>query len=259
MLSEKMKSMKIVYKMICIIAVIVVIFSANAFAQSQFGIRERAEKREGSRWTLAEWLEQRDRNRLMDVWLSLNSPSPYEFMIGGSFFSYKLKTDSATVENQNSFYAGELQAYAQFVGLAAEYSNNPVEKLTDTTGMLNLRLLGSSLQNSSLTLSFGQRTRLFLAGSNEVSHRNLFTQLRMQIHFSKFFGVDSFYRRYEPALNSVLSQSIGGDLAQAGLFIDFKAVRLYGAWQRDQQKSSSSVVDTTSIRDGIVTGVKIFY
>lgn len=219
----------------------------------------RAERRESSRWTLQEWLEQRDRNRMMDLWLSMNSPSPFEFMLGAGHLATKTTVNTPPSETSFASYTGEVRAYAQFVGLTLEHHNNTPEALSDTTGIFNLRLLGDSLQNSSLTLHVGQRTRSFRSGTTEATVRNLLTQASLQLYLARYFGLDSYYRRYEAAESAALGESIGGNLTEVGLFIDFKAVRVYGSWYRDVQTNTSPTSETTTEREGVKTGLKIYY
>src|SRR5437868_3922253 len=125
---------------------------------------QRAERRESKRWTLQEWLEQKDRNRMMDMWLSMNAPSPYELMLGGSYNSFQSETASNPVLNKYTSYSGVFSAYAQLVGLTAEYENNTQEGLNDLSGLFNLRFFGHTIQGTSLTLHYGQRTRHIDAG-----------------------------------------------------------------------------------------------
>src|ERR1043165_618932 len=47
-------------------------------------IIKKQEQKEKSRWSLQEWLDTRDRMRLMDLWLAIHSPSPYGFFVGGA-------------------------------------------------------------------------------------------------------------------------------------------------------------------------------
>lgn len=246
-----------------ILIVLVVLFFANLllapWAQAQGDLGSRAAKRESSRWTLQEWLAQRDRNRMMDLWLSMNSPSPFEFALGGSYLSSATKIDNPASEEKFDSYAGDLHAYAQFVGLTVEYANRTKENFSDLSGMLNIRLLGDSLQNSSLTVSFGQRSRSLEIAGASVLQRNLFGQVGLQMYLSKYFGLDSHYRQYQTAADDATGDDIGGSQAQVGLFIDFKAVRIFGAWTRDRQTNVNSSSETNTIREGIVSGLRIYY
>lgn len=231
-----------------------------ARAQADFGFSQRAEKRESGRWTLSEWLAQRDRNRMMDLWLSMNSPSPFEFMGGVSYLSTKTTAGDPPVEDSFTAVEGELRAYAQFVGLTVEYANRSRENFNDLSGMLNLRLLGNSLQNSALTLHVGQRVRTVDVAGTDAATRNLFGQISLQVYLSRYFGLDGFHRQYQPAKNSALDATVDGSLSEGGLFIDFKAVRLFGAWYQDRERRRNDLTGTGEIRrEGIKSGIRLFY
>src|SRR5271170_4050109 len=46
---------------------------------------KKQEDKDANRWSLSQWLETRDKMRLMDLWLAIHSPSPYEFYVGGNY------------------------------------------------------------------------------------------------------------------------------------------------------------------------------
>src|SRR3989344_5562743 len=78
-----------------------------------------AAAREAKRFTLQEWLENKERWALMDMSLSINTPSPYEFMVGGALQNYNLDTTSLGVSTSqsNSVIFGEVSAYAKYIGV----------------------------------------------------------------------------------------------------------------------------------------------
>ncbi|MFV3410044.1 hypothetical protein [Bdellovibrio bacteriovorus] len=235
-----------------------------SLSQAQSGSRwgsgidftKRATAREGSRWSLSEWLEMKNRNRMMDMWLSVNSPSPYEFSLAASYNSFKTEDpDNTSVSDSHVSYMGELSAYAQFVGLTAEYENNSEEEFNDLTGMLNIRVLGNSIQNTSLTLHYGLRTR---EADQRLSQQ--FGQVSLQVYLTKYFGIDGKYRYYLPTSTDELGD-VEGNRTEAGLFIDFKAVRIFGNWYKESQKTKipAAADDTVTDRTGIRSGLKIFF
>lgn len=229
----------------------------QSWGQNQFNVSERAKKREGSRWTLAEWLAQKDRNKLMDQWLWLNSPSPYEFSLLGTNTNYKKKLTSS--ENEYTITSLEASAYAHIFGLTMEYDKRGDENENDLTGMFNLRLLGSSIQSSSLTVHYGQRTRTF-TGLDPVSvTRNQFYQVSLQLYIGRYFGINGYHRTYLPSTDSFFGD-ITGYQNQAGAFIEFEFLRLFGTWFEELQKNSSSTAPDAEIkRNGIKTGVQFFF
>ncbi|MBO9667387.1 MAG: hypothetical protein J7501_11310 [Bdellovibrio sp.] len=243
-------------------------FSLNSQAQSSskwwsggYDYTQRATKREQTRWSLSDWLNIKEKNRAMDQWLSLNSPSPFEFMIGGSYLSYNSNVNdgSTTTENSHTSYSGELAAYAQLVGLSGEYEHNSADNFTDLTGIFNLRVLGDSIQNSGLTLSYGMRTRE-QEGTTPTRLSQQFGQVQLQLYLMKYFGFDGKYRYFLPTTNDELGD-VKGDYSEAGLFIDFKGLRVFGAWYKENQKNKipAATVDTITDRTGIRSGIKIFF
>ena len=217
----------------------------------------RVNNRETKRWTLQEWLETKDRNRMMDLWLSMNSASPFEAMVGASYKSYLREVD--TPKSQTSFNSvdGVVIAHAHIVGLTGEFENNTQENYTDLTGMLNLRLFGESIQSTYLALHFGQRTRTYTSFSPQHDYKNQFGQVSLQLYLMKYFGIDGYHRIYIPGINDNQKEEMTGTLSEAGIFIDFKALRVFGSAYRDVQTIRSTITpysETTTIRSGTKAG-----
>ena len=103
------------FKIIPIALIFASLFSAGtslAQSRSGFGSRNydftaRSSAREQKRWTLAEWLEQKDRSKMMDLWLAFNSPSPYELMLGVGYLSYTTHIDSPLSDESHNSLNGE--------------------------------------------------------------------------------------------------------------------------------------------------------
>src|SRR4051812_10192033 len=92
---------------------------------NRFDFRQKAEKKATSRWTLQEWLEQKDRNRMMDLWLGMYSPSPYEFYVRGAYQTYRTTYDPMSIEEKSyQSFSGGLGAYATIIGIEGGYENN---------------------------------------------------------------------------------------------------------------------------------------
>ncbi len=244
----------------------VVFLSLNSHAQSSSqgggnsNFFQRAERRESKRWTLQEWMAQKDKNHMMDVWLSMNSPSPYELMLGISYNSYSLESTGNASSNNHTSYQGSFSAYAQLVGLTAEYENNSQENFNDLSGLFNLRLLGNTIQGSYLTLHYGLRTRTqeALQAVPQVRYSQQFAQASIQIYVIKNFGMDGLYRLYSPVTDNTLGE-IKGNLVEIGSFIDFKNFRVFGSWYKESQSNEINALITNNTRTGIRSGLKIFF
>ncbi|MBL7543208.1 MAG: hypothetical protein JNL11_05300 [Bdellovibrionaceae bacterium] len=243
------------------------IVSIQSYAQSSgsFNLSERAKKREGSRWTLAEWLAQKDRNRMMDMWLAMNSSSPFEFSLLGTHTNYKKTVSSGT--NEYTVPSLEVSAYAKIFGLTLDYEKRDSERENDLNGLFNFRLFGDSLQSSSLTLHYGQRTRTFSGLTPASILRNQFAQVSLQIYLSRYFGLNGYYRQFQPFPDANFGD-VTGYQQQAGVFIDFQFIRIFGYWFEEIQKNSNpspnamdleGVIRTDIKRNGIKTGLQLFF
>ncbi|WP_347357228.1 hypothetical protein [Bdellovibrio sp.] len=248
------------FSSVLLLCIILAASLAEAQSASRWGsgidFTKRAAAREKGRWSLSEWMETKNRNRMMDMWLSVNSPSPYEFALGGTYNSFKTEVEGSGTSESHVSYSGEVSAYAQFVGLTAEYENNTEEDFNDLGGMLNIRLLGNSIQNTAFTIHYGLRTR---EGSGERLSQQ-FGQVSLQVYLTKYFGIDGKYRYFLPTSTDNLGD-VEGNRAEAGLFIDFKAVRIFGSWFKESQKTKipAATDDTVTDRTGIRSGIKIFF
>lgn len=245
--------------------------SATSLAQSKgssgassFNFSKRADAREAKRWTLEDWLAQKDRSHMMDLWLSLNSPSPYELMLGVGYKSYSTEISSPASNESYVSAAGEFSAYAQIFGLTAEYENNSSEKYNDLAGLFNLRVFGSSVQSSAITLHYGLRTRTMngplAPAGNDIRLAQQFGQVSLQLYLRKYFGIDGQYRFYLPTTEESLGD-VKSDEFEAGAFIDFQGLRIYGSYFKEKNQttapSTGAVVNTD--RTGIRSGIKIFF
>jgi hypothetical protein len=242
-------------------------FSASFSASGGgYSFSKRAEVREQKRWTLEDWLAQRDRNRMMDLWLAFNSPSPYELMIGGAYSSYKTENDALSDSRSHNSFSGEFAAYAQIFGVSAEYENNTAEKFNDLSGLFNLRVFGNSIQSSYLTLSYGLRTRTYGPNSDlnstadNIRVGQQFAQAALQLYIRKVFGIDGQYRYYLPMSDSTLGDLKSNEV-EGGLFIDFKSFCIFGRWyqEKNQTTAPGATTETNINRTGIKSGIKIFF
>lgn len=199
-----------------------------------FVVKKQEEKAK-SRWTLSEWLETRDKIRLMDLWLAMHSPSPYEFFIDGA---YRFASAPGTgILNASRFGFG---AYASLVGIELERQGS---ERTETTGLLSLRIFGHHVQSTHIALQGG--LRMVSGGS---SFRNAMAGGRMAIYLTRYFGVDgSFHHLFQstPFVDGAI-----GNQWRAGAFIDFRFLRVYGEYFGSSE---------SSVRNGTGLGMKLFF
>jgi hypothetical protein len=223
--------------------------------------RLKAQKKESVRWTLQEWLAQKERNQLMDLWLVTNSPSPYEFFVKGSYLSYTAKPEVAGLaglESTQQSYQGAVGAYASIMGLEADYENNTQESYSDLAGSLNLRIMGNANQGTHLNLHYGMRTRQISNSGVDSRIVNQFAGADLNLYLSRHFGLQGLYNKYFSADEAVYG-TVTGTRAEAGLFIDFEAFRVFGNWFSDRQENEKAGVKSSLERVGIQSGFKFFF
>lgn len=244
-----------------LILVLITVLSLQALAQEKnegYNIQKRAEQRTMKRFTLKEWMEAKDRRALMDMWLSINTPSPYEFCLSGSFSQYSLDSTvgALAVKANKKSTDGSFAAYATLVGITAEYQNNIEENFNDVTGLFNLRVFGNTLQGTHLTFHYGLRTRT--ENNNLYRLNQTFPALTLQLYMNKFFGVQAHYRYFLPTTEPFYGDTQADEL-NAGAFIEYGAFRIFGDWYQERQGSKLNNVDRGLQRTGTKLGVKIYF
>lgn len=227
---------------------------------SPWDLRKKAEAKSESRWTLQEWMEQKNRNAIMDLWLAVHSPSPYEFYLGGSSNRSKLTTTLASVSSESNLAQSEkyqLGAFAERIGITGEYENITDLQQKELAGALNFRLAGNSVQGTHLILQAGVRTKT-LEGFDQ--YQNPFASVDLNLYVTRYFGFEGLYRSYFTTEHSVLG-SISGSLTYAGLILDFGPLRLYGRWLEDREsRTAKTTLSETKInRSGTAAGLMIFF
>jgi len=220
--------------------------------------QQQQKKKESSRWTLEDWLAQKQKVRLMDYWLALNtSPVNFEGTLGGLSFSYEGESDLAPgVTNEDDLSRGWLSLYYRIFGITGEFENWPGE-ITASSYLFNLRLLGTSLQSTQLTLHYG--VNQVEDANGNVGRKNNFGAATLTIYIFQFFGLDSHYRQYLAAKDSSDTESDGNSLSY-GVFLELGLLRVFGRVATEEwnyQPLSTSAYTTTS--KGYEVGAQLFF
>ncbi|MGE3758282.1 MAG: hypothetical protein AB7H97_11030 [Pseudobdellovibrionaceae bacterium] len=251
--------MKKLFLKIIFIGLAISVFAPLAFSQGLYDhVKKKGEAKKSSRWTLEEWLAQRDRNRMMDLWLSMNSASPYEFYLGSEHLGYTDTRLSPAPQTKDNFVSSRAQlgAFSSLVGVEGEYENNSKQHYSDLTGLLSLRLFGNAVQSTNITLSYGNRNRSL---QDITVIRQQLVQVALTLYLMKSFGLDGTYRYYIPSTNEALGK-IETVRWQSGVFIDFDFLRIYGNYFKETfQTTPDSGVVQKNERSGVQSGIKIFF
>ncbi len=216
--------------------------------------KKQADKQK-SRWTLESWLEQRDRNRMMDLWLAINSSSPYEYYLGVDYKSYTSDVNFPVSTNEYQSYRGYFAAYAYIVGLEYQYENNTQENYFDHTGIFHFRLLGNAAQSTNITLQAGLRSHHSQIYDSIL--RQSFAGASATFYLLKKFGITGLYRQYFPYLDATAGE-ITGDRYEGGAFIEFDFLRVYGTYF-DETLNFKSTIESEQRRRGIESGIRFYF
>lgn len=208
-------------------------------------IVKKQEQKKLSKWSLSDWLDTRNRMRLMDMWLALHTPSPFEFYLGGNY--------QAASADGNTYKGGAFQvgAFATIFGLEFERDQSNTKIMN---GLFLLRLFGLHNQTTNITLHGGVRFR----GAGNEFHSPV-AGVRTDLYFTKYFGLEGLYRR---VFNSNVSNGarFTANRYEAGAFIDFKFLRLYGSYFNEQEFANAAQYQNAfPLRKGALMGVRLFF
>lgn len=243
--------------------------TAHASAQSMFGADFTARgssgnsggSKDSSRWTLTDYLSQKQKVRLMDQWLSLNgSAVKLESIISGGSLRYDMtSTDGSGVKvtSTENITTGKLSIFYTIFGVEGEYEKSNKD-WNSWSAMGSLRLLGSSQQNTNLTASYGFREKK-LTGAAPETFQNQFAQGSLNIYITSFMGIDGTYRTYFDH-KSNQGRNFKGVRASAGLFFEIKFLRIFGQFHQENSEitPADGSAPTKEEKHGIDVGARIF-
>lgn len=211
-----------------------------------FVVKKQEEKKK-NRWSLSEWIDTRDRMRMMDLWLALHSPSPYEFFVSGAY----LNGDSGSERYKGAQFSAA--AYASIFGLEGQ-----VERFLEKTqlhGTFNLRVFGFHVQATNITLQAGVRSQSSPEGS---AIRNGFAGVNTTVYLAKYFGLQGLYRHYFDSAGSV-TQALKGQRYEGSAFIDFRFLRVFGTYFSEPSTLNSDGLVIRQTQKGFLLGTRFFF
>lgn len=219
--------------------------------------RRKQEQKDAKRWSLSEWLEQKQRNKLMDSWLMFNAPSPYEFFFGVDTSSLDHKeTVNGGTDTSMSFrnYRGSVGAFVTAVGLYGEYETSN-EAMKQWKALFMLRLIGSSDQSTQLTIHYGLMNQTLRGDSTQHQVGGG----RFNFYIIKAFALTGLY---EIILKGTSEQEIksSGFRYEAGAHIEYGAIRFYGSWYSENLSIvMPTAIENKRVREGVLFGARIYF
>jgi len=206
-------------------------------------VGRKAEVKRQARWTLDEWLATRDRMRWSDMWLALNSPSPYEFFVIGA--ANLAKNDINSREFQFKYGFG---AYASIFGIEFDH-----EDLIGSgyNARLHVRIFGTNVQNTNLTLHVGLRQRDEGAG-----YRQTYAGASTTLYWNRFFGIFGQYRYYFGSTPGAPGGDVRGPRYEGGPFLDFGPFRIFGNYVYERESGQGGY---SAVGKGWMLGGQLFF
>lgn len=189
-------------------------------------MNENQKKKESSRWTLEDWLSQKSRINWMDYWLAMNT-SPVNFEMEWKFsrwaFEQENRSSSEKLLNQ-TMDSASISLYYRILGLTAEYDN--FDKTFNRKKVrFNLRIIGTSLQSSHLTLFYGVQE---VSDQASIGHlEQSFGGGILNLYIFRFIGLSGYYESDFKATDKNQSQ-LEGNRWSYGAFLEWGFLRIYG-------------------------------
>ena len=227
------------------------------YFQADFMKRKAADK-ESMRWTITDWIAQRKKIDLMSMWLTANrSKSIFEVDLGGSTSRLKVKSEVGGVSVEDTYNATRynLSMFVYMVGLQGSLMDSD-EGFKQWSANVNLRLLGSSQQNTRLNVKYGFRER-----EEDLSHEKWaqqFAGAEINLYVTHFMGLEGDYNYYFKDTSNNGTE-LFGDESRAGIFLEFGLLRLFGHYRHDRETRRISGVDTHVRREGLEYGGKLSF
>jgi hypothetical protein len=231
--------------------------NAHAYFQMDF-LKNKNSAKASSRWTLADWLQQKSKARLADQWLAANRAAGQlvEVNLGGGYNQYEVKTGAASAAVDHHSQSYQLDTYISFFNLMGEYEKTDNDK-ESMAGAAGLRLLGSSSQTTNLVARYGIR-QLKDTVTDEV-WKNNFAEGQLQLYVISAFGLQGKYRYYFPH-DSSSGNKLAGHRVTAGAFLEFGLLRLFGDYyQEPMELTPAGGAAVKQDRTGFEYGIKLFF
>ncbi|MGK5083456.1 hypothetical protein WDW37_09120 [Bdellovibrionota bacterium FG-1] len=223
--------------------------TVNATADDVYTfVVKKQEEKAKTRWSIQEWLDTRDRMRLMDLWLAIHSPSPYEFFFGGSYCIGSLTAGSG-FGGLNFTAAG----YATLFGLEVERESGPDTRYDAT---FHFRFFGYHYQATHMRIELGVRTENNGVGA---SFQNPLAGVGFAVYLARKFGIDGRWRHAFSSTPNATGLTFGGDQFRGGAFLDFSFVRIYGDYLYETLNFEATNLVPNAVRSGPELGLKLFF
>lgn len=221
-------------------------------------MKNRQGNKESSRWTVVDWLSQRQKIQLWDQWLAMNrSANWFEMQVSASEFDYTLKSENgtATTEITDKSQSYSLDLWISLIGLRGEYEIR-ADDYESRSAMVNLRLIGSSLQSTHFILRGGVQTLENTA--TQEKWENPFASGSLKLYFLDFIGLFGEYRHFFKS-DSNQGRQLVGSRTRAGAFVEYGILQVTGSYWEEPSEITGATGTTQEKRTGTEVGVAFLF
>jgi len=232
--------------------------SANFQSDMMKSKRSKNPQSTEGQWTIADWLAQRSRVRLMDQWLEMHTNHSWAELVlngAGQEFTYKTSSASAATKSTQTGQLYQADIFLSILNLNGEYQKTDNSK-ESYGGAAGLRLLGVSAQTTSLIARYGWRRLSDL--SLPERWENQYVEGQLQLYIVQEFGLTGTYRYYLPATSNQ-GDSLEGHKATYGVFYEFSGIRIFADYFQEPLQLSKNGTSTSLSSDGFDGGLKLFF
>ncbi|MCB0411363.1 MAG: hypothetical protein KDD22_02485 [Bdellovibrionales bacterium] len=219
-------------------------------------MKNRIQAKSTSRWTLADWLAQKEKIGLMDLWLLQNTePTLGEATLGYRYFFAEEETQGQTLSPHKDLQGFDLALYVLRLGFSGGYEIHPTD-FKESYGQVNLRLLGLSQQSTRLNIFYGYRRRASKLTS-DIWRQNYWGG-ELNLYITHFLGLLGDYRYYRKQA-SPQGSSLGGDAWSYGAFLEFGLLRLTGRQKVENENLIQNQTSQNLKRSGIEVQAELYF
>lgn len=226
------------------------------------------QSKEATRWSLAQWMEQKGKFQWMDIWLNSNTKSPsfYEIYLGGDAAQYEsnasLNSAAPTTTEDLQSWRAHAGMFVSLLGVHGQYEKSEdqsgfhTQEQWDLVGQL--RILGHTDQGSNLTGFYGLHRQNFqnsISQNDQVENRQAGGYLTLYV--LSFWGLQGKYQHFFKG-TSEQGLDVEGHRIEATTWIEWGAVRLYGTWYKEPMKYTSPSDVTEIEREGFHVGLRVY-
>jgi len=217
----------------------------------------RQEKKKTTRWTLSDWMSTKQQVALMDQWLALNtSANMFDLYFFGSTGKEFTRSTSDIDLEENDLETQFYKAGLFFSILGAEGEIDNADQGTIERNNFSIRLLGKSLQSTSLIIKTGYRMQE--SEITDTKLNNLTYGADLTLYFFKAFGVTLSSSQIVSGKDAD-DNTVAGYYSQAQAFIEANFLRVSAIYFEEGLEIEMASSRSNYIRSGWLAGVSLHW